>query len=293
MIKKLVICGGCLMFGAAAFAAEDVAPSRLTFEPQTVYAPISPDSQGPQENQGAVHLDLAVRYMSDYVYRGVDRSEVGGKEDAPNLQFEGSLKFDLGSLHPFVGVFANVYDSDPDSRFQEIRPYFGVELDARPLTIALGNTTYIYPERDGFGTGEVWGRITLDDSGLFGSERPVFEPYVLAAYDYDVNDGWYLEAGVRHEMPIEQTPITLVFQAAVAYTQGYQQQFIFRSPSATGFQHYEVGMTVNYELNTLLNVSRRYGVWTLQGYLFYTDKIDSDVLADTQLWGGAGLRLQY
>lgn len=263
-------------------------------EQESVYAPPSPPREDEGINQGGVNLDLTVKYLTDYVYRGIDHSEVGGAEDAPNLQFDGSLEFDLGKLpHPFVGVFANVYDSDPRSRFQEIRPYFGLELPLKPFTFAGGNTTYIFPERDQFNTGEAWGKITLDDSFLFHTERPVFQPYALAAYDYDLNHGWYFEVGIRHDIPIENLGVTLSLVADVAYIQGMRQQFVFVSPQDTGFQHYDIGLIGRYSLNTLFNAPQRFGQWTLEGYLFYTDGINQDVYADTQLWGGIGIGFKY
>ena len=54
-----------------------------------------------------------------------------------------------------------------------------------------------------------------------------------------------------------------------------------------------MGAIANYSLNTLLNVTRRYGEFSLQGYLFYTDGIDHDLRADTQLWGGVGINFKY
>ena len=44
---------------------------------------------------------------------------------------------------------------------------------------ASGHTTFIYPERDDVNTAEVWASVTLDDSFLFNSERPVLSPYVF------------------------------------------------------------------------------------------------------------------
>ena len=85
-------------------------------------------------NAGGVNIRLYVTYFSDYVFRGIDRSETGGNEDSTNLQFDGALRFDLGQFPDlFLGVFTNVNNSDPVSRFQEIRPYIGLELTARPI----------------------------------------------------------------------------------------------------------------------------------------------------------------
>jgi hypothetical protein len=280
-------------------------PLKLAMEPdaESVYAPPVPPSEEEGTNQGAVNLDLTVRYMTDYVYRGIDRAEPfpgssfgGGHEDAPNLQFDGSVSFDLGKLpHPFVGAFVNVYDSDPISRFQEVRPFFGVEWTLRPLILEAGHQNYIFPERDELSTAEVYGKITFDDSWLFRTEQPILSPYIYGAYDYDLYNGWYFEAGISHDFAIEDTGIVLTAVADIAYVRGYQ--LFLLNPAVddddTGFQHYDLGLIGRYSLNTLFNIPKRYGDFSIEGYLYYTDNIDQQLRADTQIWGGMGIRFQY
>jgi hypothetical protein len=273
-------------------------PLKLAMEPdsESVYAPPIPPSEEEGTNQGAVNLDLTVRYMTDYVYRGIDRSEVGGAEDAPNLQFDGRITFDLGKLpHPYVGAFVNVYDSDPISRFQEVRPFFGFEWTLRPLILEAGHQNYIFPERDDLSTAEVYGKITFDDSWLFRTEQPILSPYVYGAYDYDLYNGWYFEAGISHDFAIEDTGIVLTAVADVAYVHGYQ--LFLLNPAVdnddTGFQHYDLGLIGRYSLNTLFNIPKRYGDFSVEGYIYYTDNIDQQLRADTQIWGGMGIRFQY
>ncbi len=299
----------------AAPVASVLRPLHLLQDVETIYDVEAPPTQDAGVNAGGVNLDFRVGYLTDYVFRGIDRSEGSGgfndengnpvvfnpdepgfspgAEDAANLQFDGRLKFDLGRLpSPVVGLFANVYNDDPINRFQEIRPYVGVEWMIRPLIIGAGQTTYIYPERDEVNTAEVWTSITLDDSILFNSERPVLSPYVFAAYDYDLYKGTYIEAGIKHEMAIEDTPITLTFVADAAFVANHPQ-FTARDGDDTGFQHWDVGVIGRYNLNTLFNVPRRYGTFQVEGYLYYTDGIDNNLKADTQLWGGAGIGFHY
>ncbi len=261
---------------------------------ESVYAP--PASISPKEgvNQGGINLDLQVRYMTDYVYRGVNHSQVGGQGNATNLQFDGALSFDLGRApHPFIGVFTNVYDADPVSRFQEIRPFFGANWELKPLTLEAGNITYIYPEREDLDTAEVYGKITLDDSTLWHTAKPVLSPYILGAYDYNLNNGWYFEAGVKHDFVIEDTGLTLTTLADIAYEMGIQKVFVFDNPKDVGFQHYDLGLLARYSLNSLFNVSHRYGEWSLNGYFYYTGSLAQHILADNLLWGGVGIGLKY
>jgi hypothetical protein len=280
-----------------------------------VYAVDRPASIYPDENERilqaspddaarGVRLSLDVNYMTDYVFRGIDRSEVGSidpndvgtaAEDAPNLQFDGRLSFDLGRLpHPFIGAFVNVYNDDPISRFQEVRPYFGFDWNLRPVTVTAGWQTFIFPERDDFNTAEVFMQVKLNDAFLWGNDdkNPILSPYVYAAWDHDLYDGVYIEAGVRHDFAFEGTNFTLSVLADVAFVAGHAY-FTRANGEDTGFQHYDVGLIGSYALNVPLNIPRRFGDWRLKGYLFYTDNINDDLRADTQIWGGVGIGFSY
>jgi hypothetical protein len=223
-------------------------------EPESIYAPPAPPREIDKTNEGGVRFALNFDYLTDYVFRGIDRSEVGridpaetgsgGREDAPNLQFDGSAKFDLGRLpHPVIGLFANVYNDDPVSRFQEVRPYVGLDWHIKPLTISAGHITYIFPERDDFNTSEIYARLELDDTLLLGrGDGPVFSPYIFAAYDYDLWDGLYLEAGIKHDFPFDDIGVVLTAVADVGFS---LNNAFFASADGgddTGFQHYDVGL---------------------------------------------------
>jgi len=114
----------------------------------TVYDYPSVPGEAPAVNNGAVHTDLTAAYFNRYVYRGVDHDTVSRPGNALNLTLDAKLSFDTGDWpHPFVGVFTNVYDSDPVSRFQEIRPYFGISWNLRPFLLDAGDTSYLFPNR--------------------------------------------------------------------------------------------------------------------------------------------------
>ena len=274
--------------------------------PESIYAPPEAMAEEQAVNNGGVSFTLNATFFSDYIFRGIDRSESSGTEDSGNTEVEGQMRFELGKLPDlFMGVFTNINDSDPISRFQEIRPYFGLELTARPIIFTVGNTFYIYPDRDQFNTAEVFARIMLDDSYFFRSDDPVFSPYVLGAWDYDKYDGFYIEAGVRHDFKLEELPLTISPIARCAFV---LNQASFAKPTGpvsdpsfefsttgddTGFQHYELGMEMSYGLNGLLNIPARYGKFDVIGYLFYTDGLENDLRADTQIYGGVGVGFRY
>jgi len=280
----------------ASAARADFPVPRLSLQDDvnSVYAPPSPASENEGLNAGGVNLDIEVRYMTDYEYRGIERFDsTTSHEDSANLQWEGKLDWNLGKLpHPFIGLFVNVAESDPISNFQEVRPFFGGEWNLRPFILSTGHTTYIFPDRKALETSEVWGKVELDDSYFFNSDRPLFSPYIMGAYDYDKFHGWYIEAGFHHDFIFEDIGLTLRAEASVGYGRGYE---LFRGPTGkdTGFQHYQIGMVGSYSLNQLFHFSARYGEWKLKAYINYTDGIDNLLHCDTQLWGGAGIEFRY
>lgn len=264
---------------------------RAQEQTESVYAPPAPPSPEEGTNQGALHIDTKVNYMTDYIYRGIE--PIPTLHHGPNLQFDGNLNLDLGKLpHPFAGVFTNINSSDEIQNFEEIRPFFGFDWKLAPFDFTAGDNTYIHPDRSGLDTGDFFMQLAFDDSIIFHTKRPVFEPYIYAAYDYDRYNGWYLEAGIKHDFVFENIGFVLTTYADVAYVLD-DQQFAGPTGDAIGFQHYELGLRGTYSLNNLLNFSKRYGEWSIIGYLSYTDGIDSDLRAKTDLWGGVGIGLRY
>ena len=271
-------------------------PGALTLmaDEQSVYAPPAPPREEEGLNMGGVNFDLVFRYATDNVYRGVSRSEGIENRHSPNFQFDGRLDFNLGKLpHPFIGAFVNIHSDDPISRFQEVRPYVGLNWNLRPFVLEGGNITYIFPERDELNTGEVYAKVTFDDSWLFRTDAPIVSPYVYAAYDYDKYNGWYVEAGLKHDFVFENTGITITALANIAFVMN--NPYFATSPGGkdTGLQHYEIGLIGNYSLNRLFNVPPRYGTFTLEGYLYFDDRTSSDLRADIQIWGGGGVGFHY
>ncbi|MFT3785148.1 MAG: hypothetical protein QM770_03145 [Tepidisphaeraceae bacterium] len=292
----------------------NVASGQSLRTPESVYPPIEPGSAGNYDDThddrdsrdafgrsiGGLHLDLSATYFTDYVFRGVERFDAVGSsprpEDTANYQFDTKLSFDLGKVpHPYVDIFVNVGENDPVSSFQEVRPTFGFDWPIKPFILSAGHSNYIFPDRSDLDTAEVFARLQFDDSQIFRTDQPLLNPYVLAAYDYDQYDGLYLEAGIRPTYKVENTGLSFTLDAHVSYVSGFRGLFASMDPtqSENGFQHYQVGLIGQYNLNTLLNIPSRFGQWSVTGYVYYTDGIESEMTADTQLWGGAGISLRY
>jgi len=273
--------------------------SLLAPDPDGVYAPPQPPREDEGVNNSGVSTEVDVRYLTDEVYRGVSHNLASGsKRRAANFQVQAQLSFNLGKLpHPYLGVFSDVNDSDPVSRFQEVRPFFGVEYTLRPLVFNVGHNTYIYPERERLNpspnTSEVFFKLTLDDSYFLLTPQPVLSPYIYAAYDYQRNKGFYLETGLKHDFVFEDFGLVVSPYFDVAYVSNFAQQFVAISPQDSGFQHYDAGVTGTESLNHLFQLPLRYGQFSLQGYVTYTSNFSNRVLANRLVWGGVGMVFKY
>lgn len=276
-----------------------VPPVRLAIidEPESVYPQAIAQEPTEPGNMGSVNFDLKVSYLTRYVFRGVDQATIETRPEN-SLQFDGSFEFDLGKLpHPFVGLFVNVFNNDPIARFEEVRPTVGLRWTIKPLTLTGAYVSYIYPNRKSLDTEEALVKLSWDDSRLWNRDTPMFSPYFLAAYDFERYFGTYLEFGVMHNFVIEETGLTLTPSASIAYVVG--DPYFRKTPTTTatgqdtGFQHYEFGLTLDYSLNNLLNISRRFGQWSIRGYIFDDSRISRELRADNRLFGGGGIEFKY
>jgi hypothetical protein len=284
---------------ASAIARTDTVLDSATGAPADPFSPdqpaVAPEWEDQHVNNGGTHFSVDFAYVNRYFYRGVDHDSVATHGNSLNLLFDGRLEFDTGNYpHPFFELFTNIYDADPVSRFQEIRPIAGLDWNLRPFDVEFEHINYIYPERETFNVPEVDLKVTLDDSLLLNTEQPILSPYVQGAFVYQKNDGWYMEIGVQHAFSFPDLGVTITPESNVGWISGLKQQFVFvNPPHCTGWQHVEVGCTITYSLNVLLDLSKRYGEFDIKGYGFYDDKLSSLIEANNGLWGGAGLSFKY
>lgn len=268
----------------------------LDDEPENVYLEPTGPTPGQLTNQGGAHFSFDVDYFSTYMYRGVDQSTPPKKNERA-LQFDGRLDFDLGKLpHPFIGVFSNIFNDDRISRFEEVRPYAGVQWTLRPITVGGGFNGYVFPNRQGVDTQEIWAQIAVDDSRFFHTDRPFLAPYVYGAYDLDKYKGFYLEAGIKHDFVIGDTGLILSAVgdfAYVAHDRYFRAAGVRGDVTATGLQHYDGGAILTYEVNQVLRIPPRFGHFQVKAQLFYTGAVSDGLRADSRLWGGVGLNFNY
>jgi hypothetical protein len=266
----------------------------LDDEPENVYLQPTTPVTNQLTNQGGAHFSFEVDYFSTYMYRGVDQS-TPPKRNETALQFNGRLDFDLGKLpHPFIGVFSNIFNDDPVSRFEEVRPYAGLQWTLRPITLGGGFNGYIFPNREGVDTQEIWAQLSVDDSRFFHTDRPFLAPYVYGAYDLDKYKGFYLEAGIKHDFVFGDTGLILSPVGDFAYV-AHNRYFRASGPNstATGIQHYDAGVILSYDMGSALHIPPRFGDFAVKAQLFYSGPVSDGLRADSRIWGGVGLNFKY
>jgi len=260
--------------------------------PETVYGQPPLRTPGTGYNDGALNLAIYGLYRTDYVFRGLELFDdtVGGEDDV-NLGFEGDRVLDLGRLpDPFVRIITNTAEGDSVSEFQIIRPTVGLTFANDLFDLVVGHQSYTYPDRDELDTAEVIALLAIHGAWLAGGEGAFLGPYLFVAHDYDAFDGTYFEAGVRRDFRVGESSLRLGYEAHVAYVESLPELF---GGDGRGFQHYELGLRAGYDLNQLLNISRRFGRWSLEGEIHYTDGLADDLVAETQIWGGGGIGFRY
>jgi hypothetical protein len=261
---------------------------------ESVYVPPGVGDMQGGYNDGALSIDITARYMTDYIYRGLEVVEPPTPEDAINFQLGAELRLDLGRLpDPFFRVLTNTAEGDDISNFQIIRPAVGLEWETEAFDIALGTQSYTYPDRTDLDTAEAFVDLRFNDGVLYSEEGPILGPFIVAVWDFDQYEGLYVEGGLRRTFDVADTNVRITVEGVVAYVHNYGLYSASADNDGTGFSHYQVGVTGEYRLNTLLNISRRYGQWSLAGYLNYTDGIDNELAATTQVWGGGGIVFRY
>lgn len=261
---------------------------------ESIYAPPEiADGRG-GFNEGALSIEISGRYMTDYIFRGMELLEPQTSEDSFNFQLDAYLRLDLGRLpDPFFRLLTNTAEGDDISNFQVIRPALGLEWETESLFIAVGTQSFTYPDRTELDTGEIFADLRFNDGIFVAEEEPILGPFIFAAYDIDRFEGFYVEAGLRRHFEIGDTNFSVMVEGLVAYVDDFSLFSASPQNIGTGFSHYQVGVIGEYRLNSLLNISRRYGQWSLAGHLFYTDGIDNQLAATTQIWGGGGITFRY
>jgi uncharacterized protein (TIGR02001 family) len=146
-------------------------------------------------------VDFVLDYGSRYIYKG----EVWNPDRVLQADLCLSLKgFYAGVWTCYDFTDANGYNNEPE----EWNYYLGYEYQftdiplVESITLGLGWIYFDYPRASAWDTQELNFGVMLEDVLL--------TPKMVVNWDYE-NDTWWVEAGIRHEMPLESISDKLLF----------------------------------------------------------------------------------
>jgi len=287
MLAVVTICLRCL--GSSAVAE---APS----EPNIVTTPTNE-----AEYTKPIPLTFSIDYTvaTDYVWRGQNLSEYAteGREKL-NHQLGLGLSYDTGKFGTFSGSvwfewFAGQESLDPTSgsnhQETDYTLSWSVNIDAIATTVEFGWIAYQFPQAVGDAnlTHEWYVSLYFDDSGLFGTEQSVLNPYVAYYMDVDDIQGSWIEFGISHDFALadcnmQNTPILKDITLTPSLIIGIDHGQISTSTKLANMQY---GLDVAYDLSSALGIPENLGELTLTGFLRYSDALYEEALND-EFWGG-------
>jgi hypothetical protein len=292
----------------------------LAQAPQPTEAKPAEAQPGPPPDQWdkPIPLSFEIGYtlVSDYVFRGINFSEYPDEgQEMPNHQMDVGVELDtadLGLNAGRVGVsfwfewFAGQDQLTGDGgSLQEVdyTVYWSFDLDQIATTVELGYIAYDFPQASGDAacTHELYLLLSLDDSKLFGTERPVLNPYFYYGIDVDDGDlGSWMELGVSHDFAfgemagLEQTPVLKDLTFTPSFVMGIDHRYLHHfallgDPAAEGpgtqIATLTYGGELAYDLGGALGMPERYGSVALSGFLYYNQALRDELISD-EFWGG-------
>jgi hypothetical protein len=302
-------------------------------EPDPMYA--EEDDFGADERAKAIALGFAVDYtfVSDYVWRGINATEFQGEgHERPCHQLRFGLEsdstdwldVDLGTVgatawFQWYGGFLAQTNGQSGDHLQQVDyslywkrnvPELGTHFELGWVYRTWPRVHDIAPDvaGDEETTYEVYVKLTFDDSAFFGTEKPVFSPYIYYGLDYDLADeGSWIELGVSHEFiladlePFSSAPMLNYMKVTPSASLGIDHRYLdsstlqkisttARGTRSTKFANLLLGVAFDYDLTGAMGVSEEYGTLNAGAFVYFSDALREDILNDT-LYGG--VRIGY
>jgi hypothetical protein len=175
----------------------------------------------------AVSFTLDYTLASDYVWRGINRSEYCGEgREKPNHQLSVGFEIDPSQLGaPPIGRFGGAVWFEWYAGQERLTPWSGNNLqevdyqvywayDVEPIALGVevGWIAYHYPRlrdsgapppSDAAYTHEVYVKLSFDDSKVFG--EPMLSPTVTYYHDVDEVQAGFLIAQISHDFPLRKS----------------------------------------------------------------------------------------
>lgn len=248
-------------------------------------------------------LSVSVDYtiVSDYIFRGINF----GPSPAVSHQLGVGLELDTSELGMNIGNFGvsfwgewygdqvSALNVPPGSggSLQEVdyTLYWNYEIPQFYTTFELGWIAYTFPQLSGdaYYTNEWYVKLDFNDSVLFGTEKPVLNPYVAYYLDVDDVDGGWLELGISHDFPLaqmgmENASVLKDITVTPSLVVGIDDGQMGKSMRLANMQY---GIDIGYDVSSALGIPEEYGSVSLTGFIYFSDAIFNAAISD-ELWGG-------
>jgi hypothetical protein len=292
-------------------------------------------AEAPPPNTGALSLTVTLNVPSSYYSRGIAQSNAGFQFE-PSLELKANL-FEGGEKDIVTAGFVRAAGF---SHFQSVASpvktnYYEQDVTLsgglsffKRLTLESGWTLYAYP---GIGSApqvqEVFGKLSVDDGGLWPFKLPGDQDFALAPYlllaretsggadgagSAGGGSGTYLELGIDPGYSVEVSK-DLPVRFHLPFALGLSLDKYYEVVTASGVQDKTFGFAdLGFMLDIPLKfIPARYGKWTFSGgpHLLWLGQ-NTKLLAGPasanalnalnvtggngfQVWGIAGVKIEY
>ncbi len=169
-----------------------------------------------------VPMSFLLQYglSSDLVWRGINWSEYSGEGvERCNQQAAAAAELSLKEFGALGAVVWFDWWSGTDAAMEKDRHceplandftfYWRYPIAQAWTTVELGWSCIRFPGIELGSTQEIYVNLMFDDSWLWGTERPVLNPYAFYALDYDLMDcGSWIEFGIAPVIALDEVDCT-------------------------------------------------------------------------------------
>lgn len=244
-------------------------------------------------------FDLSLGVYSDYIFRGMNRSEYAGEgREKFNYQMDLAVNVDIGLL---VGQDADTCGTftfgtwwewyaqqkkldpvDGGQNWQELRYNltWSYDLESIASTFSLGYIFYTFPNNKAGNTQEWWFGLDHNDAWLWkkwwpDNEEGVFNPTFKFYQDTrtaGANTVW-MEIGLSHEFQVcSHTTMTPSWTLGIDHD--YYAEFAGETnKNTTRFGNMLWGLDMTYDLTERLALPESWGSMSLTGSIYFSDAL--------------------
>ena len=318
MTRKLYVAAVLFVLAGAIFPvcaqAEDNSQSWLAhgIKAETDLVASLPSVTAEWEKPLPISFGIDYSMVSDYVFRGFNYSEYPGEgREKLNHQLGAWVEYDTGVAGAFGFYTWFEFYGGQDNQIPGASPllendyilYWRYHIEQIATTVELGWCAYAYPEYKGDATTtyEIYAKLSLDDSVLFGTDAPVLNPYVSYYHDIDLlaSSGW-LEIGISHTFALgdcgacSDCPFLRYLSITPSVALGIDHRQLGKVTGGsigTRLATITYGLDLSFDLSSALKWPAQYGALSIGGVIYYSQSMSGKSLIRDEVWGG--LKMSY